>query len=90
MRAAIPESFSLCHTGGMSLLRTIRLATPLGVAAALFSAPQGGAQVVAPVVQPLPAGQELDFSGYLQLVAATARAQGVSQPVIARMTAGLT
>jgi membrane-bound lytic murein transglycosylase B len=85
-----PNRTSCATSYAMSLLRTIRLATPLGVAAALFSAPQGGAQVTVPVVQPLPAGQGLDFSGYLQLVGARARAAGVSQATIDTMTAGLT
>ena len=74
----------------MALLRSIRLAAPLGLAAALFSAPQGGAQVASPMVQPLPADPAAGFPGYLQLVGARARAEGVSQTTIDVITAGLT
>ncbi|MFO1256393.1 MAG: lytic murein transglycosylase [Sphingomonadaceae bacterium] len=83
----------------MSLLRILFLATPLGAATALFSAPQGGAQgagapvvVASPVVQAVPAQAEAvdGFAAYLELVRAKARAQGVSQRSIDLMTSGLT
>ena len=74
----------------MTLLRSIRLAAPLGLAAALFSAPQGEAQVASPMVQPTLADPAAGFAGYLQLVGARARAEGVSQATIESITAGLT
>ena len=46
-----------------------------------------------PVVQPVPAPTpqaELAFQGYVQLLAARARADGVSEPTIRAMTADLT
>ena len=36
------------------------------------------------------AAQDLSFDAYIQLVVAKARAEGVSEPTIRRMTAGLT
>ena len=79
----------------MELLRKIRLSTPLGLAVAALSAPPGAltAQDVAvPVVQSLPAqdDQAAGFPAYLQLVAAKARGEGVSQRAIDVMIAGLT
>lgn len=82
----------------MNLLSKLKLAAPLGLATGLFSAPQGGAQVgqqvpvASPVVQqvamaPDPAD---GFAGYLELLRAKARAQGVSQRSIDVMTTGLT
>lgn len=68
----------------MNLLRRLRLSFPLFVLAVAFSVPgrPAGAQV------------ELDqnqaFRGYLELLAARARSEGVSEGTIARMTAGLT
>ncbi|MBX9644578.1 MAG: lytic murein transglycosylase [Novosphingobium sp.] len=80
----------------MNLLRNIKLAAPLGLVTALFAAPQGGAQVAqpvsGPVVQPLAAAPDPadGFGGYLELVRAKARAQGISQRSIDAMTDGLT
>lgn len=86
----------------MNLLRNLRLAAPLGLVTAVFSAPQGGAQVAdpqaatppvsTPVVQQIaPQPDPADgFAGYLELLRAKARAQGVSQASIDVMTAGLT
>ncbi|MEQ1497108.1 MAG: lytic murein transglycosylase [Novosphingobium sp.] len=77
----------------MSTLHSIRLAAPLGLAAALFSAPQGNAQVGVPVVQPAPAASpqpDAGFADYLQLVGARARGEGVRQVTIDAMTSGLT
>jgi lytic murein transglycosylase len=65
----------------MGLLRKLKLALPLGLSLAMFS--------------PLPAqvGPEqyptAGFDGYVQLLAARARGEGVSEPTIARMTTGL-
>lgn len=68
----------------MNLLRLFRLTIPAAVLVAAFSVPQepAGAQVEI--------SQEQDFQGYLQLVAAKARRDGVSEATIARMTSGLT
>jgi lytic murein transglycosylase len=79
----------------MELLRKLRLVAPLGLAAVVFSVPQGplGAQQAAgAVVQPLPgADNQADgFQSYLQLVAAKARGQGVSQQAIDSILTGLT
>ncbi len=81
----------------MSLLRRIWIAFPLGAAAAAFSmpaAPQAEPDVAVPVVQPLPAApapEPVDgFQSYLQLVAAKARGQGVSQLAIDSVLTGLT
>ena len=83
----------------MGLLRTIKLAIPLGLSTALLSA--SGAQVVeyapaepvsTPVVQTLPEAdnsQDAGFAGYLQLVGARARGEGVSQRSIDAMLSGL-
>lgn len=79
----------------MELLRKIRIATPLGLAVALLSAPPAAltAQDIAvPVVQPVPAdGSEGEgFAAYLQYVAAKARGEGVSQRAIDSILGGLT
>ena len=81
----------------MSLLRRIWIAFPLGAAAAAFSmpaAPQAEPDVAVAVVQPLPAApapEPVDgFQSYLQLVAAKARGQGVSQQAIDSVLGGLT
>ena len=79
----------------MDFLRTLRLSAPLALAIALLSAPQGSvtAQINSPMVQPLPA-QPIDeaagFQGYLQLLSARARGEGVSEAAIAALTTGLT
>ncbi|MGH6785327.1 MAG: lytic murein transglycosylase [Novosphingobium sp.] len=64
----------------MRLLRTVRNALPLGLTVALLS--------TAPA--PLAAQADGSFEGYIQLVSAKARAEGVSESTIAAMTAGLT
>lgn len=70
----------------MSLFRRIKLAVPMGLAVALLFPP----------AVPLAAqeqGQEtgkLGFDSYMQLLAARARAEGVSEATITRMTSGLT
>ena len=83
----------------MTLIRTIRLCGPLGFAVALLSVPQAAvpAQVQvgepAPLVQPVPASpadEAAGFQGYLQLLSARARAEGVSEEAIATLTQGLT
>lgn len=79
----------------MEFLRKIRLATPLGLAVALLSAPPTiltAQDVAVPVVQQLPSSSDpaQGFQGYLQLVGAKARGQGVSQRAIDSITAGLT
>jgi len=63
----------------MSLFSRLKLAAPLGLVAVLFSWP------TAAQVDPA-AG----FQGYLQLVSARARSEGVSERTIADMTTGLT
>ena len=83
----------------MTLVRTFRLSAPLGLAMALLSAPQAAVpaqleqQGLGAMVQPLPA-QPIDeaagFQGYLQLLSARARGEGVSEQTIAAMTSGLT
>ncbi len=77
----------------MSFLHALRLSAPLGLTLALFSAPQAAvtAQDV-PVVQTLPVQSDPDagFAGYLELLRAKGRGQGVSEASIAAVTAGLT
>ena len=90
----------------MDLPRTLKLyAAPL-FAVALLSVPQGpvpaqiGSPLLAPVVQSLPAPVQLavqatpdenpGFQGYLQLLSARARSEGVREATIAAMTSGLT
>ncbi|MBN8501531.1 MAG: lytic murein transglycosylase [Sphingomonadales bacterium] len=73
----------------------IRLATPLGLIVAAFSAPIAvvtAQDISAPVVLRLPdsADSADGFRGYLQLVGAKARGQGVSQGAIDTITGGLT
>ncbi len=84
----------------MALLRTVIFAIPLGLSAALLSA--SSAQIAEPlpatttvaVVQPLPQvgaqAEDAGFAGYLQLLSARARSEGVSEATIRAMTAGLT
>jgi lytic murein transglycosylase len=80
----------------MAFLHHLRLAAPLGLVAALFSIPQDAltAQDASfAVVQPLPASAsntDAGFQGYLQLVAAKARGQGVSQQAVDSILANLT
>jgi lytic murein transglycosylase len=80
----------------MNWPRSISLAAPLGLACALFLAPQGGAQVPAPVSAPVAQASPAEsdpadgFAGYLELVRAKARAQGISQASIDALTLGLT
>ncbi len=66
----------------MSFYHKLKLALPVALAAALLSlvAPQLAAQSI----------QESGFQGYLQLLAARARSEGVSERTIAAMTSGLT
>lgn len=66
----------------MALMRNLKFAVPLGLAALLFSPP----------MPPVSAQtyDEAGFQGYLQLLAARARGEGVSEATIARMTSGLT
>jgi membrane-bound lytic murein transglycosylase B len=84
----------------MALVRTVILALPLGLSTAMLSA--SSAQVTEPlpvetsaaVVQPLPGpgatGEDAGFAGYVQLLGARARGEGVSEATIQAMTAGLT
>ncbi len=88
----------------MIVLRRFRFPVFLGVAIALASASSGSVRlqdnlllpppppVSRPVVQPVAAVPDpaSGFDGYLELVRAKARAQGVSQRSIEVMTAGLT
>ncbi|MEY4237832.1 MAG: hypothetical protein RL339_433 [Pseudomonadota bacterium] len=80
----------------MDLLRRIWISFPLTAAAAAFSmpaAPQAEPDVSIPVVQPVPAAPAPEpgegFQSYLQLVAAKARGQGVSQQAIDSVIGGL-
>ncbi|MFM2302062.1 MAG: hypothetical protein RLZZ84_1798 [Pseudomonadota bacterium] len=72
----------LCESLAMSLLRCLKFTVPLTLALAVFSPP------VAPVAAQ--ADDAAGFQGYVQLLAARARAEGISEPTIQRMTAGLT
>lgn len=79
----------------MNVLRNFRLLAPLGLGAALFSVPHSALtaqQASGPVVQPIPpqADQTGGFQGYLQLVGAKARGQGVSQQAVDSIIGGLT
>ena len=78
----------------MNLPRIFKIGLPLLFAAAAFSVPQGAVhgQASVPVVQPLPppGGEAAGFAGYLQVIGARARAEGVSEASIAALTAGLT
>lgn len=64
----------------MNLRRLFRIAAPLALAATTLSASPAAAQ----------SGGDAGFQAYLQLLTARARAEGVSEATIARMTAGLT
>jgi membrane-bound lytic murein transglycosylase B len=89
----------------MGLVRTFRLALPLGLGTALLTA--SAAQVAEPlpvdalpvsisqpVVQSLPGtasqAEDAGFAGYVQLLSARARGEGVSEATIRAMTADLT
>ena len=72
----------LCERSRMGLMRNLKFAVPLGLAALVFSPP------TAPVAAQT--YDEAGFQGYLQLLAARARGAGVSEATIARMTSGLT
>ena len=81
----------------MRFLHALRLASPLGLTLALFSAPQSAitaqdVSVSQPVVQQVPVAADpaAGFAGYLELLRAKARGQGVSEASIAALTAGLT
>lgn len=65
----------------MSFFRNLKLVLPLALAAALFSPPMP--ELAAQTAQ------EDGFQGYLQLLAARARKDGVSEQTIAVMTGGL-
>ncbi len=70
----------------MALLRNLKLSLPLGLGVALLSPPSVPLQAqLQPQVAP-----PVSFDGYLQLLAARARREGVSEGTIAQMTAGLT
>ncbi len=81
---ALPFSsrFVCATTVQMSFFHNLKLAFPLGLTVALFSAPvpQLSAQAV----------QMASFAGYIQLLAARARSEGVSEQTITAMTSGLT
>ncbi len=66
----------------MKFRRPIRTLAALGLALALFAPPQPSARAQS--------GGEAGFQGYLQLLAARARTEGVSESTIARMTGDLT
>jgi membrane-bound lytic murein transglycosylase B len=52
--------------------------------------PMVGGPGFSPVSSPISSGEEAGFQGYLQLLSARARAEGVREATIQRMTAGLT
>jgi lytic murein transglycosylase len=66
----------------MDFWRKFRAALPLGAATALFSVPPAGVEAQANV--------PTSFEGYVQYLAARARAEGVRESTIAAMTGGLT
>lgn len=86
----------------MNPMRTIRLLAVLSAATLLLSASnardlaqdQEVLQTAAPMVQPIPvqpvSALESGFAGYLQLLAARARSEGVSEPTIQSVIPGLT
>ena len=79
----------------MDLLRVIRFAAPLGITLALVSAPPAmltAQDIAVPVIQTLPGPVDgpVGFQGYLQLVGAKARGEGVRQQAIDAITNGLT
>ena len=78
----------------MDLARACKLCFPILLAAMLFSLPQVPlrGQVSVPVIQQIPVQSDegAGFPGYLQLLSARARAEGVSEASIAALTTGLT
>ena len=68
----------------MSLIRPVLAAIPLALAAMIPSSGPVTAQTVAGQGAVTATG----FDGYVQLLAAKARAEGVSEPTILRMTSG--
>ena len=81
-RFGVPKQPMLCEIGAMNFARSILAALPLGLAVALLSA--SSARVTAQADPPT------TFDGYVQLLGAKARGEGVSESTIAAMTAGLT
>lgn len=68
----------------MKLFRLVRLLLPAFAVLTLTSAP------IVPAIAQSELSQEQAFQGYLQLLAARARGEGVSEATIARMTSRLT
>lgn len=62
----------------------------MALAALPFALLHGGADVGSPAQAQAQAGDDIAFGPYLELLKARARAEGVSEETIARMTAGLT
>ena len=77
-RLMVPMAGALCKTLPMSSLRRFKFAVPFALVLALFS--PASAQV----------DEEAGFQGYLQLLSARARSEGVSERSIQALTAGLT
>lgn len=71
----------------MMLWRAFRIPVALGFAFAFSAFPPHAAR--AQSAQSAQSESESGFQGYLQLLAARARAEGVSEPTILRMTSGL-
>ena len=78
----------MCQIPRMSLTQPLRLLLT-AVLAQTATAPSAPAQQAAPVIA-APTPDEAAFPGYVQLLAARARAEGVSEATIQRMIAGLT
>jgi lytic murein transglycosylase len=70
------------HSPAMNLLRRIRIPAFLVLLAAMLALPSARSAAQS--------GGDEGFQAYLQLVAARARAEGVSEATIVRMTSGLT
>lgn len=91
-----PNRRSCAKVQKMSLLHRIWVAFPLGAAAAAFSMPSvlqvdaGGASQAVLSSDPSSPVQPDRFQSYLQLVAAKARGQGISQMAIDSVLGGLT
>ncbi len=68
----------------MKIFRLFRLTLPMIAAVAAFSAP------IVPASAQTETVSDAGFPGYLQLVAARARREGVSEATISRLTSGLT
>jgi membrane-bound lytic murein transglycosylase B len=92
--ADIHKARWLCNGVGMKFIRAFPVAAVLAVAAAGPNpAVNAQTEVVQPVVQQVvvqQSSEDAGFQGYLQLLAARARSEGVSEATIQRMTAGLT